>query len=1410
MHKLSPSSVEELIYHSALGWPDNIALASADEFITYRELASKCEHLKKVLHSHNIGSGTRVGLYAERSVHSVVSMLAIMSSGAAVVMLPYYNQSSDILLESIVSADIHLLVTLQSASVPQYEGDHLNVSPLLENDHIIDPTISHCILPADPAYMVFTSGSSGKPKAVVVTNSNLLHYISGLISKLNMPLGRQIIFGHLTTLSADLGYTAIFPTITLGGQVYLLKDSEVRDPALFWQSIQTVGINYIKTTPSHFQALIEGRPADAPTFDTVILGGEKFPRQLAFKILTDSISHRVVNHYGPTETTIGAACYILNTVDDVPANSNSVPIGSAIGNTSLSLVDENDKIGELLIGGDGVSAGYYNYGGSHENFITLTDNVRQYKTGDICKELSPGVFEFIKRDDRRIKIQGYLVDPAAIEAIIEEHFPIKAALVDVEYNGNKKLAAVLFIGLETRKDIIDAVSILLEKKFPFYSLPSWTFQMADAPLTPNGKVDYLSLRQDVSRFILKRNQSNSNIPGSLPDDELVTKITAVWEEYSGIPHMSLSTTFKETGADSILTMRFVARLRRDGLNVTIQDVYDHPTPEKLIIAIMQKSTRPTYDGSLALSPYNVKILSPAQESFFELPIENFNHWNQAVILTSRKELNITAFVKAIHHIVKRNDILLQCFINKKPGPISDSAINRVIGITQLPGNKEDSEYVIKQTAEKLQKSICIAEGEIFKTQLFLSQDGSDSKILLIIHHLVIDGISWRIILEELATCYLLACNDKELPLHRLTDFWLWTAQKTPKQQSVIADPLQRFGLPLKTNSQPDNNRSYASWILTYNEVQTKKIQELSQDFEQLEAFLLQSFADGAGSVFSVNTLTIDIERHGRSGILTSEDFLSSIGWFTAVFSLNLCADNEKNYINRSQQSKTNLKTALQKLPGEKTADLCFNFLGTFHFPLIPGVDWEPSHEYIGPCRCEKGGPDYYITFTTRITEGKLIIDILYHTSYISSQVVREIADIVTQRMNIILQEQGIVTTPSIDEKKDSSAGMLMLLTKKDKRLDFGVKSEPRIALLTGATGFLGAHLLIRLIETGNYKIKCIVRGENDDEARQRLALKCTAYFGSNQANEIMRRTEVYAGDISKVQLGLSSVCISHVHDVFHSAADTRLLAPYDELNNTNVNGLNNLLGWMQQHGNPDLHYVSTLAVSGKNPKEECYKFTEYDFRIGQEFLSPYERSKFEAEEIVRNTIPLRNKTHIYRMGHIAAHSVTGVFQQNIGDNRIYQLVKGFIILGMAPRLLNESIAFSHVDTLADSIVAIALNNIPTGTFHIENPYQMKHSELISAIISFGYQVQLMSFSHFMDKIDRVANTGNRVAMLTSMWMQRESRNLIYQQDKTIQLLSNLGVQFPKPTNQWLMQALKFAVDVKFLPHQHNIKSPHFN
>ncbi|WP_326695366.1 AMP-binding protein [Streptomyces sp. NBC_01387] len=1399
----SRTSLPELLIRNALSHPDRPALSDGARTFDHRRLDTVAGHVAARLAELGTGRGDRVALLGARDARVCALLHGILRSGAAAVLVDPGWSPDDVRrrLDAVGVRQVFTTTPRMRAPEP-YRTEFVDVDTLAKTDPV-DPPAVFPWAPADLAYLSFTSGSSGEPKAVAVTHANAVHYARSLRDRLGFTAADAPCVAHVTTLAADLGHTSWLLALATAGSVHVVPDDRTRDPEAFWASLHDAGVSVLKTTPSHLTALLAGRPSHGPVLDTLILGGEALPRSLAASLLRDGVTARVANHYGPTETTVGATCFLASSEAELPADEVTVPIGTAIGEVELRLerdtvagdavdsdvlkgdtveggVIEGDVVeGELHIGGAGVSAGYFGRPEETARRFVTREGRREYRTGDVCRRRPDGNLVFVGRSDRQAKVRGFRVDPVEIEHAIGEFPDVRqcAVIVRATPAGSHLVAAVRLSDRCAEGEALAALRSHLRDRLPDYSVPQPILALPDFPFGANGKLDRERLSSAVSGLIESRART-ARLEPSAPAEgadrataSLAHTIAELWADALGLPVVDQHANVLDLGGDSILAMRTIASLRRRGHRVAFQDFYEHPTPTLLAAAATASAHRPPQPRSdTATEPGR---LAPAQRWLFRQPIDEPRHWNQSVLLRCGQRVDTSALSAAVRAVLHRHAALRRPLGPGGPGRTRPEADLDTVSHTRLRAADALSETVGTVCTE-LHRSLDPEAGRLLRVHLFSGGPGVDDRLALIAHHLVVDGLSWRILLDDLATAYRAALSGRQADLPPTADFYAWAAAVPP---TTAVHPAAAPRLP-EDDATGGAEPAALTWCL--DEEATDRLVARHGRAQRLEAVLLSAFADAVPAWSGQRSLAVEVETHGRETGSDDGQYLDTVGWFTAAKWLTIDAADGTRRVSEVEDLVRRAPQIPMDAEGARP-EAGFNFLGTFRLPEDPALGWSVADEQAGAARCPSGDTLYRLRLTARIVDGRLVTDLVYAWPQLS----HDHAEQIFTAFSHAVAGAADTNAPPHVRAGVSTSGQLLHRGAEPFRGGWRVVREPAHVLLTGATGYLGRHVLTELADQGA-RVTCLVRGRSDAEAARRLG-----------------GAEVIAGDITREGLGLSPAGLARARTarvVVHAAADVRLVASPAELERTNIAGVRQLLDWIDAHApGARLHHISTLAVAG-GVAGPARRFSEADLRIGQSFRTPYEKVKFGAEETVRAWAASGGQAYIHRSGHIAAHSRTGAFQDNIADNRVYQTVRGYVLAGAAPSRPSATFEFSHVDTVAAGIAAIASYPYAApGVYHVESPHTVPHDELVTWMTRHGYPVRLTDDATFAAALARAEEHHPDMARIASAWSQLGDRNVVFDSSWTQAVLGRLGVRFAEPTAQWWSAALSWAAGTGFLP-----------
>lgn len=580
-------AIHQLIEKQALRTPNEIALVFENEKITYKEMDDKTNQLARYLRKKGINRDDIIGVMVPRSLEMLIGIIGILKSGACYmpIDITYPKERIQYMLEN---SNAKYILTKDDV---QDINNAININSNKEIEILSKEHIESISKGEDLAYVIYTSGSTGKPKGVMVKHkgiSNLAYYSNDNIDFLKDNVKRNIV--SVTTMSFDIFVFETLIALQKGLTVVIANEDEQRIPSLLNKLIEKNKVEIIQTTPSRMQMLVDYKQ-DMPSFSIlkyIVLIGEPFTDELLKDIY--NINPNIVNYntYGPTETTV------FSTMQKVSIDKK-INIGFPIYNTKIYVLDENKRllpighVGELYIGGEGVSRGYYNNKETTANKF-ISNPYREddiiYATGDLVRFLDNGELECLGRIDNQVKIRGLRIELGEIEsAILNNENVEKAIVVDKKDKENRQYLSAYFIA--NKQIDINIIRKQLERKLPRYMIPTHISQIKEFKYTPNGKIDkkYFKELQDeltVSQKIIKH-----------PNTQLQIDLQKSFSKVLNLQEISIDDSFFDLGGDSILAMKLQIELMNNKINITFADIFKYPTIEKLeerIIALKIEET----------------------------------------------------------------------------------------------------------------------------------------------------------------------------------------------------------------------------------------------------------------------------------------------------------------------------------------------------------------------------------------------------------------------------------------------------------------------------------------------------------------------------------------------------------------------------------------------------------------------------------------------------------------------------------------------------------------------------------------------------------------------------------------------------------------------------------------------------
>lgn len=604
--------IHQLFEEQVTKTPDNIALVFEDERLTYAELNNRANQLAHYLQHLGVKPEVLVGIYLERSLDNIISLLAILKAGGAYLPLEPALPPAGVAFR-LQDAQAEVLITQQELTIDLPELTTKIVCLDSEKEAIAYESQENPdseVKAENLVYTIYTSGSTGKPKGVAIEHRQLLNYFYAIKTKLNLPSGSN--YALVSTFAADLGNTVIFPSLCTGGCLHIISSETASDPQALSAYFSRHPIDCLKIVPSHLKALLTAEhPAKIIPRQRLILGGEIASWNLIDRVREIAPECKILNHYGPTETTIGVTTFEID--PEVKNKSATVPIGKAIANTQIYLLDSEGRSvpigvpGELHIGGAGLARGYlYQPELTNEKFIVnpFQPGQRLYKTGDLARYLPVGTIEFLGRVDDQVKIRGFRIELAEISLVLAKHPAVRDCVVLVrgDESGNPHLVAYVIPHSDrnpTTKDLKD----FLQAQLPDYMVPTAFVLLKAFPLMPNGKLDrHALLASETAELNLKAYVA--------PQNAVEEVLASIWANLLKVERVGIQDNFFDLGGHSLLATQLISRVRQTlRVEISLRDLFEEPTLAHLSKILIANEAKPGQTEKIALAVKKIKTMS---------------------------------------------------------------------------------------------------------------------------------------------------------------------------------------------------------------------------------------------------------------------------------------------------------------------------------------------------------------------------------------------------------------------------------------------------------------------------------------------------------------------------------------------------------------------------------------------------------------------------------------------------------------------------------------------------------------------------------------------------------------------------------------------------------------------------------
>lgn len=1058
-----PKNIIELFTQTARTYPDRVAVKCQEQSLTYSELDKRSNRLAHFLREKGVGAEIRVGIFQERSEELIVSILAVLKAGGTYVPLdPVYPQDrlSYIFADSGISLIITESVLLSSLPATDKEVVVLENIEFTTDEPLIAKIPPTKILPTQSAYIIYTSGSTGKPKGCIIAHGNVTRLMKNTENWFEF--NQNDVWTLFHSFAFDFSVWEIWGALLYGGQLVVVPYLESRSPEAFWKLLQDEGVTILNQTPSAFRQLIrvDGEMEDKLGLRAVVFGGEALELQSLrpwFERYGDK-SPRLVNMYGITETTVHVT-YRPITLEDLEQNRGSV-IGVPIPDLSLHILDEQLEPtpmgvpGEIYVGGMGVSKGYLNRPElTTQRFIpdpfskisTNQTSPKLYRTGDVARRLSNGDIEYLGRCDRQVKVRGFRIELGEIESALVT-LPKVAEAVVVTHSDNaedKRLVAYIVADHVERNDLRAA----LKEHLPDYMIPAGFVFMDAIPLTAQGKVDRKAL--PAPDWSLKTVERSLTLPQT-PAQEVVCQ---VWSSVLGIDKVGIEDNFFDLGGDSILALKVVSEMRRQGWIVTPKDIFKQQSVTELaaISKQLESETR-TLEKVVGEAP-----LSPIQQWFFAQHLPNPHHWNQAVLLEVNKYENPEVFAQAINLVAAHHDIFRLRF--ERDGETwrqfyaeEEPQFNfETVDLSDRDEKQQD--IAMKAAMNRLQSGLNINNGLLASAALFKLGERLP-RLFVVVHHLIIDGVSWRILLEDLAGA--ISCIDAGETLQlsqpsssfkQYSEFlksWAVSSDIEPEKQFWLENLPEINAIPLdfETTSTENLESSLNTISRKFTQQQTENLLTKSNKpyHTNPQELLLAAVAKTISNITQSQNIQLTMEGHGREQLSNELDTTRTLGWFTTLYplSLEVTSGEDKTL---TTNLITNVKERVRDVSPhglsygllrylqpetdipDRLPDISFNYLGQVRNETGDDKFFSLLNQDTGLAHDPDGLRSHIIDIIAIVVEGELRVDWLYSSNLHSSETIDKWADDFQGNLQQILNH---CTTPGVGEYTPSDFPLVNL------------------------------------------------------------------------------------------------------------------------------------------------------------------------------------------------------------------------------------------------------------------------------------------------------------------------------------------------------------------------------------------------
>ncbi|HEX4953683.1 MAG TPA: amino acid adenylation domain-containing protein, partial [Thermoanaerobaculia bacterium] len=990
--------------------PEAPALVDTDGAVwTYGELEEKANRLARHLQAAGVGLETPVALFLPRSPELVLAMLATQKAGGFWVPIDP-SHPDERTRRMLADSGARVVVTRES---------------LEEVGPSSTARVASGVSPDNVAYGLFTSGSTGRPKGVLVEHRGLWNLTLGFIELLALAPGERLLM--VPSLAFDASAGNLFPVLAAGATLVLHPDPGGLGPDDLVRFCEERAVSVIDMPAALWAQWLEALDGRAPgpllpCLRQIVVGGESIAVERVARWARLTAGRvTVMGPYGPTEASVCTTSWC--TVDGADCRPGAVvlPIGRPLPNTRVRLVGRRGELvplgapGELMIGGTGVSRGYLDRpAATARAFLpepgAPTPGARLYATGDLARFLPDGSLEFLGRADGQVKVRGFRIELGEIETALLAHPAVRqAAVVAPAGPGTaRRLVAYVVAAAEDQPPAPAELRAFLAESLPDYMVPARFVALERLPLTATGKLDRRALPAPSE-------EAGGAEPSAPPARGAEQDLAAIIARVLGRAAVGRDDNFFELGGDSILSLQVVAQAQAAGYRLTPRDLFLNQTAAELArVAVAE----PGEGGPPAVVAEQGPVtgalpLLPIQRWFFEQRPADLHHWNQALLFVPAEPLEAEALAVALGALVSHHDALRLRFEETAQGwqqealPPEGLSVP-LVRVDLAPLDEADRGAAILALTEDLQSGFDLGSPPLMRAALFELGPGEAGRLFLACHHLVVDGVSWRILLEDLERAYRQAVAGRQVALPAKTTSvktWAERLSELAAGEELAAEIphwLEVAGAaarPLPLDG-PGGENTVASAEAVRRQLSGPALAawlgELPRSLgTTLEGGLLAALAVALGEWVG-GAVRVDLEGHGREPLFPDVDLSRTVGWLTAVHPVLLPpgpAREPRQILEEVAQRRRALPRgglgfallcARATASGEAASllamsapEVVFNYLGRLDGAAGEGLWLAPASETVGPQQSPRARRSHLLEVTASVGAGQLHLELKF-------------------------------------------------------------------------------------------------------------------------------------------------------------------------------------------------------------------------------------------------------------------------------------------------------------------------------------------------------------------------------------------------------------------------------------------------